>query len=347
MNLGLTLLTVITLVLIPWAGITWARLSYVFGIAVPYAAMTIFIVGVVYRLFIWARAPVPFKIPTTAGQQKSLSWIRQDKLENPYNSAEVIGRMAAEVFFFRSLFRNRKMELRQGPRLTYASAQWLWMFALVFHYALLLTIFGHLRLFFDPIPWPVQTFLRLDSWLSIGLPRLMISGLVLLAAVSLLLARRIFIPRLRYISLLSDYFPLVLIGAIALTGAVMRYISGVDVTHVKTLAMGLISLHPVVPQGISVLFFIHLFLVSVLLAYFPFSKLMHMAGIFFSPTRNQANNSRAIRHLNPWNAPVKVHSYEAYEDEYRAEMIQAGIPVERDGRASGAKGKEHGGDCAG
>jgi nitrate reductase gamma subunit len=329
MNLGVALLVVIALALIPWAGIAWLGLGYVFGIAVPYAAMTTFVVGGIYRLVKWARAPVPFKIPTTAGQQKSLDWIRHDKLENPHTSNQVIGRMATEVFLFRSLFRNRKTKSKEGSCLTYASAKWLWMFAMVFHYALLMTIFGHLRFFVDPVPGVVLTFLHLDAWLSIGLPRLMMSGLVLLGALSLLLARRVFIPSLRYISLLSDYFPLVLISAIALSGAVMRYVTGVDVSSVKTLAMGMVSFRPVVPQGISSLFFVHIFLVSVLLGYFPFSKLMHMAGIFLSPTRNQPNNSRAVRHVNPWNYPVNYHTYEAYEDEFRVKMIQAGIPVER------------------
>ena len=328
-NLGVALLVVIAFALIPWAGMVWLDLGYIFGIAVPYAALCVFIVGVIYRLVKWAQAPVPFKIPTTTGQQKSLNWIRHDRLENPHTVSQVITRMAGEVFLFRSLFRNRKTKSEVGPRLTYASSKWLWMFAMVFHYALLMTIFGHLRFFVDPVPGVVRTFLRLDAWLSIGLPRLMVSGLALLGAVSLLLARRVFIPSLRYISLLSDFFPLVLIGAIALSGATMRYFTGVDVSGVKTLAMGLVSLRPVVPQGISSLFFVHIFLVSMLLVYIPFSKLMHLGGIFFSPTRNQANNSRAVRHVNPWNYPVNYHTYEAYEDEFRVKMIHAGIPVER------------------
>ena len=70
-------------------------------------------------------------------------------------------------------------------------------------------------------------------------------------------------------------------------------------------------------------------LVSVLLAYFPFSKLMHMGGIFLSPTRNLANNNRAKRHVNPWNPAVKVHTYEEYEDEFRDKMMAAGLPVEK------------------
>jgi nitrate reductase gamma subunit len=80
----------------------------------------------------------------------------------------------------------------------------------------------------------------------------------------------------------------------------------------------------------SALFYIHLLLVSTLLAWFPFSKLMHMGGVFLSPTRNMANDSRMRRHINPWDAPVKVHTYEEYEDEYRDKMKLAGLPVEKE-----------------
>lgn len=54
-----------------------------------------------------------------------------------------------------------------------------------------------------------------------------------------------------------------------------------------------------------------------------------MAGIFLSPTRNLSNNSRMKRHINPWDYPVKVHTYEEYEDEFRELMIEAGLPVEK------------------
>ena len=75
-------------------------------------------------------------------------------------------------------------------------------------------------------------------------------------------------------------------------------------------------------------FFMHLFLVSVLFAYFPFSKLMHMGGIFLSPTRNLANNNRMRRHVNPWNPEVEVHTYRQWEDEFRDKIEAAGIALD-------------------
>ena len=110
----------------------------------------------------------------------------------------------------------------------------------------------------------------------------------------------------------------------------MRYFTKVDIVRVKALTMGLVTLGPVVTDGVGVIFFIHIFLISILLAYFPFSKLMHMGGVFLSPTRNMANNSRITRHINPWNYPVKVHTYEEYEDEFRDKMKSVGLPLEKE-----------------
>ena len=104
-----------------------------------------------------------------------------------------------------------------------------------------------------------------------------------------------------------------------------------DVVGMKELGTNLIAFKfATVPAGIDALAFVHLFLVSTLLAYFPFSKLMHAGGVFMSPTRNLANTNRMKRHVNPWNYPVKVHTYDEYEEEFREKMKNAGIPVEKE-----------------
>jgi nitrate reductase gamma subunit len=181
----------------------------------------------------------------------------------------------------------------------------------------------------DPVPQLVHIIEAVDGFMEVGVPGLLISGVVLFAAAGYLLHRRVYYNQVRYISLVQDYFPLLLIMAIAITGILMRYFFKVDNIAVKELVMGIISFRPVVPEGISALFYIHLFLVCLLLAYFPFSKLMHAPGIFMSPTRNLANNSRAMRHVNPWNYPVKVHTYAEYEDEFRELMAEAELPLEK------------------
>jgi nitrate reductase gamma subunit len=334
----LSFITVLVLVVIPFVGIQVANLQMVFGIIIPYVAMFLFLVGMVGRLFLWSFSPVPFRIPTTAGQQKTFPWIKANKLENPSSAAGVLGRMLLEIFTFRSLFRNSTMEFREGPRATYEWEKWLWLSAILFHYAFLVVIIRHLRFFTEPVPNFVYVLESLDGFAQVGigplpglmLPGLLLSGVVLLAAAGYLFLRRIYIPTVRYISLPTDYFPLLLIIAIAITGILMRYILKVDIVSAKQLIMGLVTFHPVIPQGIGVLFYIHFFLVCCLLAYFPFSKLVHLGGVFLSPTRNMANNTRMVRHINPWNYPVKVHTYDEYEEEFREKMIEAGLPVEKE-----------------
>jgi len=188
-----------------------------------------------------------------------------------------------------------------------------------------------LRFFTMPIPAPLHMIEGMDGLLQIGVPRLYMTDLIFLAAVAFLFLRRVVIPQVRYISLPADYFPLFLILAIGTSGVLMRYFTKVDIAAVKDLTVGLATLHPHIP-GVQIgsIFYIHLFLVSALFIYFPFSKLMHLGGVFLSPTRNLANNNRMVRHVNPWNYPVKVHTYEEYEDEFRAKMIKAHIPVEKE-----------------
>lgn len=329
-SIVVSLVAVAILMLVAFAGVEAANLHYFFGVIVPYAALIVFIGGVIYRMLKWARSAVPFRIPTTTGQQKTHPWLKANNLENPSNLAGVIGRMALEVFLFRSLFRNTKAELRNGPRLVYGSDKLLWLIGLAFHYSFLVIVIRHLRFFTQPVPVLIGLADTLDSFFQIGVPALYLTDAVLLGAVTVLFLRRVAIPQVRYISLPADHFPLFLILGIGATGVLMRYFLRVDVTGIKELAMGLVRLRPAIPEGIGVLFYIHLFLVCALLAYFPFSKLMHMGGVFLSPTRNLANTNRMRRHVNPWDYPVKVHTYQEYEDEFRDKMKAAGLPVEKE-----------------
>lgn len=329
MGIVVSLVAVVAMVVLVLLGVVVVDLRFLWGVVIPYLAFVVFAAGLVWKVISWAKSPVPFRIPTTCGQQKSLPWIKNSELENPSSTWGVIGRMALEILLFRTLFRNTRLEYRSGPKADYAAAPWLWLGALAFHYAFLTVLIRHLRFFVEPVPGWLQGLEALDSFMEIGLPVVILSGFVLLGAVTFLWLRRIVIPTLRYISLPADYFPLYLIMGIALTGILMRYFLKTDIVGVKELAMGLVQFRPVIPEHVGALFYIHLFLVCILFAYFPFSKLMHLGGAFLTPTRNMANNNRAKRHVNPWNYPVNVHTYEAYEDEFREKMVEAGLPVDK------------------
>ena len=336
MHFFVPLAAVLGLVAIAYFG-AQANLTWVFGVAIPYLTILIFFEGLIYRIVQWVRSPVPFRIPTTAGQQRSLPWIKKtakDKLDNPQSFFEVVGRMALEVLAFRSLFRNTRTEVRkepdypEGARLVHWSYKWLWLGAIAFHYAFLLVLLRHLRFFSEPTWAFVHNLEKVDGFVQFYTPVIYLTDIILLTALTYLLVRRLANPAMRYITLAADYFPLFLILGIGITGFILRYFVRTDITAVKQLAIGLVTFHPVMPAGLSPLFFTHLFLVCVLFAYFPFSKLMHMPGIFLSPTRNMANNTRWVHYDNPWNYPVKYHTYMDQENEYRDAMYEAGIPLE-------------------
>jgi len=309
-------------------------IGIVFGIIIPYIAFAIFVVGVVYKFIYWAKSAVPLKIPTTSGQQKSLKFIKRaiyDRFDSPYTKWETAVRMILEIFAFRSLLKNTRYYL---DRLSQRDARWLWLFAILFHYCLLLVLIRHTKFFLEPVPSFVEMISELEAFKGVFIPSVYVSGVTIIAALFLLWFRRIFLSRERCISLPSDHFALLLLLAIVISGNVMRYFIKVDISAVKGLLLSLMAFN--IPQAIEFansiepMFYIHFALGSFLIAYFPFSKLMHAGGIFFSPTRNMPNNNRAERHVNPWNPPYKgitwQEYYEAYKDQLD-EIAESGYKV--------------------
>lgn len=305
-----------------------APLRLLFGLWLPWAAALTLLIGVSVTVLRWGRSPVPFRIPTTCGQQRSLPWIQSARLENPSSTLGVVGRMALEIGLFRSLFRNARGRVSEG-RLVLDEEKWLWLAALGFHWSLLVILVRHLRFFLEPVPALVSGLAVLDGVFQVGAPVFYATDAVAGGALVFLLVRRVRNRQVRHASLFADYFVLVLLLAIVGSGLLMRYIVRIDTVAAKQLALGLATLTPAVPREIAPLVFLHLGLVSLLAGFFPFSKLVHMAGVFLSPTRNLANSNRAQRHINPWNAPVPVHTYEEWEAEFKDKLVAAGLPLEK------------------
>jgi len=306
-------------------------LRFVLGVIVPGVAFAVFLVGILYRVVHWAASPVPFRIPTTAGQARSLPWIRNNELEAPSGLLGVLGRMALEVLFFRSLFRNTRIELLpEKQKLSYLADKTLWAAAIAFHWAMLISILRHFRFFVEPVPVWVDWLESADGFFQVGLPVFFATTILYLVGLAYLLARRFVDPKVRYISLASDYFALYLLLGIGLTGFLMRHVEKVDVVQVKAAIAGWASFQAVAPVGVGVWYFVHVFLVSVLFVYFPFSKLLHAPGVFLSPTRNLANNNRVRRHVNPWNPEVVGHSYAEWEEEFHDKLKASGYALEKE-----------------
>ncbi|OUD14093.1 respiratory nitrate reductase subunit gamma [Thioflexithrix psekupsensis] len=192
----------------------------------------------------------------------------------PTTRTGVVLRMLREVIWFESLFRANK---------------WIWLFGMLFHGALWLVLLRHVRYFIDPV-W---------TWVILIQPIGKYAGFIMMIGLVGLLVRRIAVERIRYISSPSDYLMLVLLLAIGGSGLMMTFVLHTDIVQFKAFMLGVMtfSWQPIPPDPILLL---HLTAVLLLMIIFPYSKLLHAPGVFFSPTRNQVDNPREQRHIADW-----------------------------------------------
>ncbi|HMQ72962.1 MAG TPA: respiratory nitrate reductase subunit gamma, partial [Rubrivivax sp.] len=196
----------------------------------------------------------------------------------PTTRGGVVLRMAREVLFFESLFKSNK---------------WTWGLGLMFHGALALVLMRHLRYFQEPV-WTPVTWVQFAGTYA---------GFAMVAGLAGLWARRFLVDRVRYISTPSDHLHLALLLAIGLSGLGMRFVAHTDIVAVKAYMLGLMRLS-IQPLPADPALLVHLTLVALLMIVFPISKLLHAPGVFFSPTRNQADDPREARHLAGWAAAL-------------------------------------------
>ena len=235
-----------------------------------YVAMITLVAGVTNKILQYKRVPAPLKIAVTPA---------------PLTKSGVVYRFFTEVVFFNSLFRATK---------------WTWIFGWMFHLSLLLAFFRHLRYVIssDSIFWPLVNNLVVQSFGHYA-------GFAMAVGLLGLLARRIFVDRVRYISSPSDYLMLILIIGIAASGLMMSYVAHTDIVQLKAFIMGLFLFDWQNLPADTVLL-AHLTMVLALMVIFPISKLMHAPGLFMAPTRYQIDNPREVRHLSPWGAEIEA-----------------------------------------
>ena len=231
-----------------------------------YTVGLIFVIAVVLRIYQYAVTPQPIKIMLTPA---------------PLTKSGAFARVLGEVFFFKSLFKSNKAT---------------WVFGYLFHISFFLLIFMHfLRHFIysNPLPWWYNIFV------GIGI----VCGIVMVLSLFLLLMRRVVIERVKFISLFQDYLILILLMLIGLAGLSLNYVltpaalTVVD-NQLDPYMNGLLTFQFTnIPS--NPLFLIHYTLVMLLILYIPFSKVMHFVGVFFSPTRNMADNPIEERYYRP------------------------------------------------
>ncbi len=192
----------------------------------------------------------------------------------PTGRGGVLLRLFREVVLFESLFRANK---------------WTWIFGWVFHAALLLAFLRHLRYAIEPV-W---------QWIIWVQPFGKYAAFAMVAGLAGLWLRRLVVERVRYVTGPSDHLMLALLAGIAVSGILLRFVARTDIVALKAFVLGLIRFDWQ-PLPAEPLLLVHLGLVVALLVVFPFSKLLHAPGLFFSPTRNQADDPRERRHLAAW-----------------------------------------------
>jgi nitrate reductase gamma subunit len=154
---------------------------------------------------------------------------------------------------------------------------------------LLLALLRHLRYAVEPV-W---------QWLVWLQPFGKYAAFALVVGLAGLWVRRLVVERVRYVTGPSDHLMLALLAGIALSGMLLRFVARTDIIALKAFVLGLLRFDWQ-PLPSEPLLLLHLSLVAVLMVVFPFSKLLHAPGLFFSPSRNQADDPRERRHLSPW-----------------------------------------------
>lgn len=196
----------------------------------------------------------------------------------PLTRSGVVLRIFKEVVFFDSLFRSNK---------------WIWLFGALFHAGMLLVLLRHMRYFQEPVWW----------WVVLVQPFGSYAGLAMLAGLAGLWGRRMAVDRIRYISRISDHVMLLILLGLGITGYLVRFVTRTDIIAVKAFFLGLMRFewHELPREPVLLT---HLSLVILLMTLLPFSKLLHIPGLFFAPSRTQVDDAREKRLLAEWAAPM-------------------------------------------
>lgn len=220
-------------------------------IILAYISLLTFVVGMMVQIVKWWMAAVPFpltKFPAATGNGRAF------------------GKMLADTFFFRSLWR-RNMEV--------------WISGWGFHLFLFLLITGHIvgiaTIGHEFVPFGLNPQQSEQLSANLGLA----TGIGLSVTVLYLTVRRIIFSNIRAISRFEDFAALGLMILIIISGMMMRLGSPGDLAAVRGFVTGLFTLAPVAAPP-HLWFQAHFFLICLLLMWFPFSKLVHGCGIFMT-----------------------------------------------------------------
>ncbi|MEJ2733256.1 MAG: respiratory nitrate reductase subunit gamma [Anaerolineae bacterium] len=228
-------------------------IEYILSYITPYIAVIVLVGGIAYQLYRWQQSkPVPAHLSLYPRPESRL------------------GRLAdtlVDMFTMKGLLRVNRL---------------LWVGGFIMHLGLLLLILGHIRV--------VTDFYFLWDWIGWGEEELhtfsavagLTAGFLFMIPLFYLLLRR-FGGSVKWLSTPEDYFILVLLVGIAITGMHMRMVVEVDQHAMREFMQGLYKLSwKPVPESAGISFLWHFALVQLLMLYFPFGKLLHTIGSVFN-----------------------------------------------------------------
>jgi nitrate reductase gamma subunit len=227
--------------------------SYLVAGIMVYVAVAIFILGMTYQVYQWLRAPK--------------TRIKTGVFPKPRSTATRWGRVALDSFTFpQAIKADRTM----------------WVFTILFHFALLGAFVGHLRLIHEITP--LFNFLGTKGMDQFAFWSGSVMGILLMVALIYYLFRRLVSPY-KEISVFEDFILLFLLILVVAMGDYMRFLGKVHTTDYRAYLQSLIAFRPAFPKVLADsstkwALVIHVLFANLLFIYFPFSKLVHVIATF-------------------------------------------------------------------
>lgn len=226
-------------------------LYYIF----PYITIILLILMSIYKIISWIKIPMNIKWPLNPV---------------PKTKIRVITSLIRELVTFES---------------QYKADDIFWFITILFHISILsvlphiITFLSGSLILFDPLLMPLGTeyflFIKwLDLWYTIA-------GSIAIITIIYFILRRLLVEEAKQISLIRDYFELIILLIIISLGVYMHVFKTVPVGEVLKYFSSLASFNPTMPPQ-NIIFTLHYILAQIYIIYFPYSRCFHVIGYVFN-----------------------------------------------------------------